>query len=199
MSSDDGDLGDLAADFLAADAGDLDFVFARDGDSAGFVAAGDFLAEDVLAGDFLAAGVFLGAAAAAAVDARRVERPVVMATTFSEVSTGPESVLLRFVVAGFSAATGAADAALLRRLDVLVAVLPLVWSEGVDAVFATACRHEGWVRLDFEREVTCCGDWTRGAISLHGWKIWDAPSPRMTSPQSRWSCAGTASVRGSPS
>lgn len=146
MSSDDGDLGDLAADFLAADAGDLDFVFARDGDSAGFVAAGDFLAEDVLAGDFLAAGVFLGAAAAAAVDARRVERPVVMATTFSEVSTGPESVLLRFVVAGFSSATGAADAALLRRLDVLVAVVPLVWSEGVDAVFATACRHEGWAR-----------------------------------------------------
>ena len=147
MSSDDGDLGDLAGDFLDADAGDLDFVFARDGDSAGFVAAGDFLAEDVLAGDFLAAGVFLGAAAAAAVDARRVERPVVMATTFSEVSTGPESVLLRFVVAGFSATTGAANAALLRRLDVLVAVVPLVWSEGVDAVFATACRHEGWVRL----------------------------------------------------
>ena len=35
-------------------------------------------------------------------------------------------VLLRFVVAGFSAATGAADAALLRRLDVLVAAVPLV-------------------------------------------------------------------------
>ena len=110
----------------------------RDGraDSTGAV-----VSSAVLASPRAAAGVSSGAAAVT-LEARLVERPVVMATTFSEVSTAPASVLLRFAAAGFSAATGAADAALLRRLDVRVPAGTSGSSDGVEAVFATACRHE---------------------------------------------------------
>ena len=132
-SSDDGDVGP-GDRRVARGVGDAACAFfARDGDGEGSVA--------LFLGDFLAAGDTSGAAAVT-LEARLVERPVVMATTFSEVSTAPASVLLRFAAAGFSAATGAADAALLRRLDVRVPAGTSGSSDGVEAVFATACRHE---------------------------------------------------------
>ena len=147
MSSDDGDLG--PGDWrVARGVGDLAF-FARDGDGEGSVAFffGDFLGAGValFLGDLSAAGDSSGAGAVT-LEARLVERPVVMATTFSDMSTAPASVLLRFAAAGFSAPTGAADAALLRRLDVRVPAGTSGSSDGVEVVFATACRHEGWAR-----------------------------------------------------
>ena len=116
--------------------------FFWDGEGSVVFFFGDFSCAGVslFLGDLLAAGDSSGAAAVS-LDARLVERPVVMATTFSEVSTALASVLLRFAAAGFSAATGAADAALLRRLDVRVPAGTSGSSDGVEAVFATACRH----------------------------------------------------------
>ena len=132
-SSDDGDVGP-GDRRVARDVGDF-FVCAFFGEGSVVLFLGDLLA----AGDTSGAG-------AVTLEARLVERPVVMATTFSEVSTAPASVLLRFAAAGFSAATGAADAALLRRLDVRVPAGTSGSSDGVEAVFATACRHEGRAR-----------------------------------------------------
>ena len=139
--------GDASSGRTIGDVGPGDRRVARDvGDFFFFVCA--FFGEGSVAlflGDLLAAGDTSGAAAVT-LEARLVERPVVMATTFSEVSTAPASVLLRFAAAGFSAATGAADAALLRRLDVRVPAGTSGSSDGVEAVFATACRHEGRAR-----------------------------------------------------
>ena len=132
-SSDDGDVGP-GDRRVARDVGDF-FVCAFFGEGSVALFLGDFLAARDTSG-----------AGAVTLEARLVERPVVMATTFSEVSTAPASVLLRFAAAGFSAATGAADAALLRRLDVRVPAGISGSSDGVEAVFATACRHEGRAR-----------------------------------------------------
>ena len=127
----------------APSSGDFFGDFFWDGEGSVVFFFGDFSCAGValFLGDLLAAGDSSGAAAVT-LEARLVERPVVMATTFSEVSTAPASVLLRFAAAGFSAATGAADAALLRRLDVRVPAGTSGSSDGVEAVFATACRHE---------------------------------------------------------